>query len=197
MNLAVFASGKGSNFSAIAKAVKEGRVKAKLKILVCDQPQAAVIRRAQGAGVRVVLVCRRDFARRLDFETAIAEKLEEYRIDLIALAGFMRLLSPGFVRRYFGRIINIHPSLLPAFKGAHAIRDAFDAGAEVTGVTVHFVDEKVDHGPVILQDGLLVKKSDTLASLEKKIHLLEHRIYPQAISLLISGKCKAPRRKAK
>jgi len=188
VNLAIFASGRGSNFSAILRAVKEGRIKVDLKILFCDQPQAKVIRRAQSAGVRVVLIDRRDFFSRIDFEAAILRKLKEYKIGLIALAGFMRLLSPRFVRRYRHRIINIHPSLLPAFKGAHAIKDAFDRKVDVTGVTVHFVDEEVDHGPVILQQRIKVSRKDTLVSLERKIHRLEHKLYPRAIQLLLSGK---------
>ncbi|MFH1190949.1 MAG: phosphoribosylglycinamide formyltransferase [Candidatus Omnitrophota bacterium] len=194
MNLAIFASGRGSNFSAIVKAIKQNKLKAKLRILVCDQPQALVIKRAQIAGVRVVLVKREDFAHRLDFEAAIIQRLKNYKIDLIVLAGFMRLLSPNFVKRYGNRIMNIHPSLLPAFKGAQAIRDAFDAGLDATGVTVHFVDEEVDHGPIILQQKIKIREKDTLVSLEKRIHLLEHKLYPQAIKLFLSGKIKSFRR---
>jgi phosphoribosylglycinamide formyltransferase 1 len=188
MNLAVFASGRGSNFSAIVKAIKQNKIKVKLRILVCDQPQAPVIKRAQTAGVRVVLVQREDFFSRLDFEAAIIQRLENYKIDFIALAGFMRLLSPDFVKRYRNRIMNIHPSLLPAFKGAQAIRDAFGARVDSTGVTVHFIDEKVDHGPIILQQKIKIRSQDTLTSLERRIHLLEHKLYPQAIKLFISGK---------
>ena len=188
MNLAIFASGNGSNFAALVKAVKEKKIKAKLVVLVCDKPEAFVVKRAQIAGVRVVLVRREDFSSRLDFEAVIIQKLKDYRIDLIVLAGFMRLLSPNFVKRYRGRIMNIHPSLLPEFKGAQAIRDAFDSGADSTGVTVHFIDEKVDHGPIILQRKIKIGSKDTLASLEKRIHSLEHKLYPQAINLFISGK---------
>jgi phosphoribosylglycinamide formyltransferase-1 len=194
MNLAVFASGRGSNFSAIAKAIQQGKIKVKLQILVCDQPQASVIKRAQTLGVRVVLVRRQDFTSRLDFETAIIQRLKNYKINLIVLAGFMRLLSPDFVKRYPNRIMNIHPSMLPAFKGAHAIRDAFDFGVDSTGVTVHFVDQEVDHGPIILQRKIKVSSKDTLASLEKRIHALEHKLYPQAIKLFVSGKLKSFRR---
>ncbi|MDD5130532.1 MAG: phosphoribosylglycinamide formyltransferase [Candidatus Omnitrophica bacterium] len=185
MNLAVFASGRGSNFSAIAKAIKQGKLNVELKVLVCDKPEARVVKRAKSAGVRVVLARREDFCSRPDFETAIIQKLIDYRIDLIALAGFMRLLSPVFVKRYRNRILNIHPSLLPAFKGAHAIKDAFDSKVKVTGVTVHFVDEEVDHGPVILQQEVKIRNTDTLASLEKKIHSVEHKLYPKAIKLVI------------
>jgi len=193
VNLAVFASGRGSNFSAIARAVKNNQIKAKLKVLVCDKPLAPVVKRAQRAGVRVVLVSRKDFASRKDFESAVIQRLREYKIDLILLAGFMLLLSPDFVRRYRNRIMNIHPSLLPAFKGAQAIKDAFVSGADYTGVTVHFIDEQVDHGPVILQQKIKISRRDTLASLEKKIHSLEHKLYPQAIRLFIQGKLKLTR----
>jgi phosphoribosylglycinamide formyltransferase-1 len=190
VNLAVFASGRGSNFSAIVKAIKQRKIKAKLQILVCDQPQAPVIKRAQASGVQVVLVRRQDFSSRLDFEAAVTQRLKYYEIDLIILAGFMRLLSPDFVKRYRNRVINIHPSLLPAFKGASAIKDALNAGVDFTGVTVHFIDEEVDHGPVILQQKIKISPKDTLASLEKRIHILEHKLYPQAINLVINGKRK-------
>ncbi len=188
MILAIFASGNGSNFSAIVKAIKQRRIKAKSVILVCDKPGAFVIKRAQKAGVQVVLVRREDFISRADFEKAIIQRLKSYKVDLIALAGFMRMLSPVFVKQYRNRILNIHPSLLPAFKGAQAIKDAFDQKVLFTGVTVHFVDEEMDHGPVILQEQIKIRSSDTLASLEKRIHRLEHKLYPQAIKLFYSGK---------
>ena len=188
MNLAVFASGRGSNFLAIAKAIKQGTIKARLQLLVCDKPEALVIKRAQILGVQVVLVKREDFPSRLDFETAIMQRLKNYKIDLIVLAGFMRVLSPVFVKRYRNRILNIHPSLLPAFKGAHAIKDAFDSGVDSTGVTVHFVDKEVDHGPVILQEEIKITSKDTYASLEKKVHSLEHKLYPAAIKLFTTGR---------
>ncbi|MDD5692223.1 MAG: phosphoribosylglycinamide formyltransferase [Candidatus Omnitrophica bacterium] len=195
MNLAIFASGQGSNFSAIVKAIKRGKVKARSVLLVCDKPDARVIGRAKKAKVAVILVRREDFASRIDFETAISQRLKSYKIDLIALAGFMRMLSPGFVRKYRNRIINIHPSLLPAFKGSHAIKDALEAGVASTGVTVHFVDEEMDHGPVILQQEVRITNKDTLASLEKRIHSVEHKLYPQAIRLFFEKKIKIKGRK--
>jgi phosphoribosylglycinamide formyltransferase 1 len=190
VNLAVFASGNGSNFSAIVKAIKQHKIKTKLVILVSDKPEAFVIKRAQKARVPVVLVRREDFRSRADFEAGIIQRLKSYKIDLIALAGFMRILSPDFVKQYRNRILNIHPSLLPAFKGAHAIKDAFDHKATFTGVTVHFVDARMDHGPVILQKQIKIASSNTLASLEKRIHGLEHKLYPQVIKLFCSGKIK-------
>jgi phosphoribosylglycinamide formyltransferase 1 len=188
MNLAIFASGRGSNFSAIVKAVKQGKIKTKSVILLSDQPESLVVKRAQKAKVAVVLVRREDFASRLDFEKAIIQRLKSYKIDLIALAGFMRLLSPVFVKQYHNRIMNIHPSLLPAFKGAHAIRDAFLAKVSSTGVTIHFIDAQIDHGPIILQQEIKIGSKDTLVSLERRIHVLEHKLYPQAIQNFISGR---------
>ncbi|MHB8154713.1 MAG: phosphoribosylglycinamide formyltransferase [Candidatus Omnitrophota bacterium] len=188
MNLAIFASGNGSNFAALVKAVKAKKIRVKFVVLVSDQPEAFVVKRAQKARITVILVKREDFASRADFEAAIIQRLKNYKIDLIALAGFMRMLSPGFVKLYRKRIINIHPALLPAFKGAHAIRDALDAKVDFTGVTVHFVDNQMDHGPVILQKQIKIKRLDSLSSLEKRTHALEHELYPQAIKLFLDGK---------
>lgn len=194
-NIAVFASGRGTNFSAIARAIKKGKIKANLSLLVCDNPKAGVIGRAKRAGVKIILVKREDFKSRQEFEAEIIQRLEENKIDLVVLAGFMRLLSKEFVRRYYGRIINIHPALLPSFKGTQGIKDAFDYGVKITGVTVHFVDEEMDHGPIILQDVVKIKEDDTLESLEAKIHKIEHKIYPQAIQLFIEGRLRIEGRK--
>lgn len=185
MNLSVFASGRGSNFEAIASAVRKGRLKVNLALLVCDQPQALVLKKAARLKVPSVLIQRDQCASRQEFEQRVIKQLEAYNIELIALAGFMQMLSRAFVRRYRNRIINIHPALLPSFKGAQAIKDTYAYGVKVTGVTVHFVDEKMDHGPIILQDAVTVAPSDTLAALEAKIHAIEHRLYPAAIRLFL------------
>jgi phosphoribosylglycinamide formyltransferase-1 len=185
VNLAIFASGNGSNFAALVKAVKEKKIRAKFVALVCDQPEAFVVKRAQKSKITVILVKRGDFVSRADFEAAIIQRLKHYKINLIALAGFMRMLSPGFVKLYRKRIINIHPSLLPAFKGARAIADALESKANFTGVSVHFVDKQMDHGAIILQKRIEIKPSDTLSSLEKRIHALEHKLYPQAINKVL------------
>lgn len=189
-NIAVFASGRGTNFSAIIRAVKRGKIKANLSFLLSDNPKAGAIGRAKRAGIEVVLLKREDFGSKEDFEAKIVAHLEEKKIDLVVLAGFMRMLSQGFVRRYQNRILNIHPSLLPSFKGVQGIKDAFDYGVKVSGVTVHFVDEHMDHGPIVLQQAVEIKKGDTLASLEKKIHQAEHRVYPEAVRLYVEGKLK-------
>jgi phosphoribosylglycinamide formyltransferase-1 len=187
-NIAIFASGNGTNFEAIAKAVKKNKIKANLSFLLCDRPDAFVLKRAKKLKVRIVLVDRNDFLCREDFERAIYYCLEEAGIDLVILAGFMRLLSAKFVKKYKNRIMNIHPSLLPAFKGAHAIKDAYESGSKITGVSVHFVDEQVDHGPIILQRSLKLEKKDTLVTLEDKIHRLEHEFYPEAVNLFLDRK---------
>ncbi|MFA5355839.1 MAG: phosphoribosylglycinamide formyltransferase [Candidatus Omnitrophota bacterium] len=195
MRIAVFASGRGTNFGALIRAVKKGLIKAELSLLVCDNPKAPAIGRAKRAGIKVALVEADDLPDKSAFESAIIRHLEENKIDLILLAGFMRLLSPELVSRYHGRILNIHPALLPSFKGSHGIKDAFEYGAKVTGVTVHFVDEKMDHGPIILQKEVKIEESDTLESLEGKIHKIEHRLYPEAVRLFVEGRLKLEGRK--
>lgn len=197
MNIAVFASGKGSNFAAINSAIKKGRIKARLVLLVCDNPSAGVIKKAENAKIKIALIKRDDFKERHEFENEIIRVLLENKIGLVVLAGFMRLLGKDFVEKLKGRIINIHPALLPAFKGSTAVKDAFDYGAKVTGVTVHFVDEKMDHGPIIMQQPLLIKENDTLRSLEKKIHAIEHKLYPQAINLFVNKKIRLSGRKVR
>ena len=195
MNIAVFASGRGTNFSAIAAAIKKGQIKVDLSLLVCDNPKAGVLLRAKRAKVEVFLAQRKDFSSRQDFENAIIRALKKHKIELIVLAGFMRILSAGFVRRYYGRVINIHPSLLPAFKGECGIKDAFSYGVKATGVTVHFVDELTDHGPIILQQAVAVDECHTQKALEEKIHRIEHALYPRAIKLFSEGKLKIKGRK--
>ena len=194
-NIAIFASGRGSNFSAIAAAIKNKKVRANLALLVCDNPKAFVLKKAQKAKVKTVLVRRPDFSSKKYFEAEIINRLKENKIDLIVLAGYMRILSPEFVNKYRGRIINIHPSLLPAFKGECGIKDAFDYGVKVTGVTVHFVDEHMDSGAIIVQQALLIKEKDTMISLEAKIHKIEHKLYPEAIKLFVKGKLRIKGRK--
>lgn len=195
INIAVFASGRGSNFAAIIKAVQNKAFRARLVLLICDNPDAGAILYARKAGIKIALVKREDFDTKKHFEKEITRHLKENKIGLICLAGFMRMLSPELVRSYRRRILNIHPALLPSFKGTHAIKDAFDYGVRVTGVTVHFVDEKMDHGPIVLQGVIEIKENDTPGSLEERIHKLEHKLYLQAIKLFVEGRLKAKGRK--
>ena len=182
VRLAVFCSGHGSNFQAILDAVRKKRLKAEVALMVCDKPGAFAIARAAKAQVPSVVVSPTLFKSRTDYEKFIARILKNQKVDLLVLAGFMRMLTPYFIRAYRNRILNIHPSLLPAFKGAHAIRDAYESGASVTGVTVHLVTEKLDSGPILAQKKITVSRGETLHSLETKIHRMEHRLYPAAIA---------------
>jgi len=197
MNIAVFCSGNGSNFQAIVDSVKCGEVKAKIALMVCDNPKAFALERAKGEGIKSLLVERKNIKTRDEFESEIIENLEQENIELICLAGFMRLISPRFVQRYRHKILNIHPALLPSFKGIYGIKEALDYGAKLTGVTVHFVDEETDHGPIILQQALEIKQADTEETLAGRIHELEHKVYPQAIKLFVEGKLKIEERRVK
>lgn len=197
MNIAIFCSGNGSNFQAIVDSVKRGEIKAKIALMVCDNPQAFALERARKEGIKSLLVERNNFKTKEDFEDEIIKNLERENIGLVCLAGFMRIISPGFVQRYRHKVLNIHPALLPSFKGTSAIKDALDYAVKVTGVTVHFVDEKTDHGPIILQKALEIKDDDTEESLAGRIHDIEHRLYPQAIRLFVEGRLKIEERKVK
>jgi phosphoribosylglycinamide formyltransferase-1 len=135
-----------------------------------------------------VVVDPKKFSSRVLMDKAIVSELKSFGVDFIVLAGYMRILSPYFVKTFRNKILNIHPALLPSFKGAHAIKDAFQAGVSSTGVTVHLVDDKVDHGPIIAQEALQIKRGDTLKTLEARIHKLEHKMYPKVIDLFARGK---------
>lgn len=187
---AVFASGHGSNLQAIIDAVKRKKIKAQLALVFSDKPEAYALTRARKSGIKTLVIEPKVFLDRESFDREVIKNLREERIDFVVLAGFMRILSSVFISEYRHKILNIHPSILPAFKGGHAIREAFDYGAKLTGVTVHFVDEEVDHGPIILQEAVKIDPKDTLETLEAKIHKAEHKIYPVAIDLLARGKLK-------
>ena len=195
MNFAVLASGHGGNLQAIIDAVKSRRIKADLKLVISNKKNAYALKRARRAKIPAVYINPKDFSSREAFDKQIIGYLQEFAIDFVVLAGYMRLLSRYFVRQYPNRILNIHPSLLPAFKGTCAVKDAFDGGVKVTGPTVHFVVEQVDAGAIILQEPVRIDPKDTLKSLEEKIHQAEHRIYPKAIDLFVRGQLKIKGRK--
>jgi phosphoribosylglycinamide formyltransferase-1 len=188
--LAILVSGSGTNMENLIRESQAGRIPAETALVVCDNPAAAAIQKAERLRVPAVLIDRKKFLSKEAFEAEIIKALENARVDWIILAGFMRILSQPFVAKYKGRIINIHPSLLPKFPGAHGIRDAFHAKEKETGVTVHFVDEGVDTGPVILQQALPIKPEDSLETLESKVHELEYKMYPEALRRVLSGKVK-------
>ena len=195
MNFAVLASGHGGNLQAIIKAVRHGQIQADLKVVISDREDAYALRRAHRAKIPAVYINPKDFSNRESFDREIVAQLRKFNIDFVVLAGYMRLLGSVFLRQYPDKILNIHPSLLPAFKGLHAIKDAFAYGVAITGPTVHFVIDEVDSGMIILQEAVRVKSQDTLESLEKKIHRAEHRLYPKAIDLFVRGKLKIVGRK--
>lgn len=188
--LAIFVSGSGTNMENLLQKIREGKIRAEAALIVSDNPQAYALKRAEKYEVECVVADRKSFDSKESFEAGIRRHLERKKIDFILLAGFMRILSPAFVKAYKGRILNIHPALLPKFPGAHAIQEAWEAKVGKTGVTVHFVDEGVDTGPVILQREVEIDSHDTLESLEKKIHEVEYEIYPEAINLVLQGKIK-------
>ena len=181
-NIAIFASGSGSNFEAIATAVKIGRINAKLSLLVCDKPEAPVISRAQRLGVPVFVCDSKQYASRENHEKRILSALEDNRVDFIVLAGYMRIIGKTLLEAYGGKIVNIHPSMLPDFPGINAIARAFESGAKATGVTVHYIDEGVDTGPIIAQRQVDILPGDTLEALEERVHRVEHELYINVLS---------------
>lgn len=186
--MAVFASGRGSNFQALVDAQQSGALGGEISILVCDKPQAPVVELAKAANVDVFAFQPKEYASKEDYEREIAAELQQRGVELIVLAGYMRLLSPSFVEFYNGRIINIHPSLLPAFPGKDAIGQALAYGVKMTGVTVHFVDGGMDTGPVIAQKAVEIKDGDTVETLAERIHGVEQKLYSEVVSWFAQGR---------
>ncbi|MDQ3906932.1 MAG: phosphoribosylglycinamide formyltransferase [Acidobacteriota bacterium] len=185
--LAVLISGRGSNMVALADAAREGRIpNARIVVVVSDQPDAAGLARAAERGIETLVVTRKGRTRE-EHEREIIEALTERKIDLVCLAGYMRLLSPCFVEAFRGRVLNIHPSLLPSFPGLDAQRQAVEHGVKVSGCTVHFVDESLDGGPVITQRAVWVRDDDTPETLAARILEQEHEAYAEAVALVASG----------
>ena len=193
--LAVLCSGRGTDLQSIIDAIKAGTLQAEISIVITDKPNVKALERAEIAGIKNICVDRKKFDTRADFEAELLRNLAE--IDLVVLAGFMRILSPEFVKNFTGRLMNIHPSLLPSFKGAHAHKDALEYGVKVSGCTVHFVDEGTDSGPIILQAAVEVKEDDTEETLSARILEQEHIIYPKAIQLFVEKRLKIEGRKVK
>jgi phosphoribosylglycinamide formyltransferase 1 len=179
--IAVFASGNGSNLQAIIDYSQNFDISGDVVFVFSNNPDAFALERARNARIDTLSIPYNRNNSRIEFDKKILHEVKNKKIDLICLAGYMLLLSPDFIREYKNKIINIHPSLLPSFKGMHGIKDAFDYGVKVTGVTVHFVDSELDNGPIILQEAVTVKEEETDESLEKKIHEIEHRLYPSAV----------------
>lgn len=185
--IAIFASGSGSNFQAICDAIQIGQLDAEIMLLVCDKPGAKVIERARQVGIECFIFSPKTYPDKASFEREIVEKLLKLEIELIVLAGYMRLIGETLLQAYKNKMINIHPSLLPSFPGMDAIGQAYRAGVQKTGVTIHFVDEGMDTGPIIAQRELTIEQTDTLESIEYKIHKIEHEFYPQVLQSLVRG----------
>ncbi|MCQ2072122.1 MAG: phosphoribosylglycinamide formyltransferase [Bacteroidaceae bacterium] len=186
IKLAILASANGTNAQAIIEAVREGRLDADVRVVLTNKEDAGVIARARKLGVPVEIVPSKGHRNRAEYDALVVAALEKYQVDTIALAGWMRILSEVFINAYEGRILNLHPALLPSFKGATAIDDAYASGVRITGCSVHLVTLELDAGPVIIQAGVPV--NGTVDELEAQIHRMEHRIFPQALQWYAEGR---------
>lgn len=193
MRVAILASGNGSNFEALAHQFQAGLLPGELIFVFSDHHNAYVLERARRLNVCAFSFEVKEFANKAAYEKALLQLLQEQEIDLIVLAGYMRIIGQTLLSHYSNRILNIHPSLLPSFPGLHGIKDAYEYGVKVTGVTVHLVDDGVDTGPIIAQEPVMILPEDSLESLEEKIHQTEHRLYPKVVRdvLLQSDKNKS------
>lgn len=185
--IAVFASGNGSNLQAIIDYMAKKDIGADIDMVFSDNIRSMALKRAGNHGIKTFCKSPKESANRQEYDKGIVMILKEQKIDLVVLAGYMLILGREIIKEYPNRIINIHPAILPCFKGMHSIRDAYSKGVKVTGVTVHFVDEDMDNGPIIAQVPVFVDQSDTLDSLEEKIHSVEHKLYPRVVEQYCAG----------
>jgi len=186
--LGVLCSGRGTDLQSIIDAIGRGEVHAAIGVVLTDKPDAFALTRAKNAGIPAICVNRKEYSGRETFEQALIQALEAKGVTLVVLAGFMRILTPLFVRHYKGRILNIHPALLPSFPGAHAHRDVLAYGVKVSGCTIHFVDEGTDSGPIIAQAAVPVLDDDTEDTLGARVLEQEHKLYPQVIEWYCEGR---------
>ncbi|MEA2058907.1 MAG: phosphoribosylglycinamide formyltransferase [Actinomycetota bacterium] len=185
--VAVLVSGGGTNLQAILDAEAEPGFSAEVVVVISDRPSVKALDRARSAGIAAIVVDWTDYPDRTTFSAAICDEAARHGARALILAGFMRILAPEAMRRFPDRIINVHPALLPAFPGAHAVPQAIEHGVKVTGVTVHFVDEQVDHGPIIAQEAVAVLPDDDEATLHARLQDVEHRLFPQVVDALGRG----------
>lgn len=196
MKIAVLVSGSGTNLQTLIEQLHEDKTSGiKIAVVISDRQKAYALTRANRAGIPTQIVRTQDFENRVAFDTEISKYIENYSVELIVLAGFMKLFQPPFVRKYRNRIINVHPSLLPAFPGATPVVDTLAYGVKVAGVTVHFVDKDIDSGPIIAQAVVPVYDTDDEESLHKRIQIEEHKLYPKVIKSYAQGKLKVEGRK--
>lgn len=195
--LGILVSGRGSNMEAIYNKIQSGEIPASIGVVISDNSQAKALETANQWGIPGFCVERKAFDSRIEFEEALLAQLEAHGVELVVLAGFMRILSKHFIQRFSGKILNIHPSLLPSFPGLHAQEQAIKYGAKVSGCTVHFVDEGMDTGPIVLQQTVTVEKDDTADTLAQRILMVEHQLYAKAIKLYCEGRLQVEGRKVK
>ena len=196
LKIAVLVSGSGTNLQTLIEKLHQDETSGiEIAVVISDRQKAYAITRAKRANIPTQVVKTRDFENRIDFDAEISRTIEHYAAELVVLAGFMKLFQPPFVRKYKNRIINVHPTLLPAFPGAHPVADTLAYGVKFTGVTVHFVDEGVDTGPIIAQSVVPVLDTDDEGSLHNRIQVQEHKLYPQVIKWYAEGKLKIKGRK--
>lgn len=188
MRLGVLISGSGTNLQAIIDACEDGSLTAQVAVVISSHDGALGLERARKAGIPAVWIDRGAYERASVYNLAILETLQAHGVGVVVMAGYMRLLGREVLEAFPDRVVNIHPALLPSFPGANGIRDAFEHGVKVTGVTVHFANEHFDEGPIIAQEAVRIAEEDTIATLEAKIHEVEHRIYPRALQLLAEGR---------
>lgn len=184
-SIGVLISGSGTNLQAIIDRCADGRLDAQVAVVISNHSSAFGLERAKRAGIPALYVDRGRYTTNAEYNHAIREALEQHGVDLVVMAGYMRLLGREVLEAFPHRVINLHPALLPSFVGASAIRDAFEYGVKVTGVTVHFADEDFDHGPIIVQEPVRIEEDETVETLEAKIHEVEHRLLPEVIGLII------------
>lgn len=187
-SIVILISGSGSNMQAIIDAVDSGEIPGHISAVISNRPDAFGLERAQAAGILTEIVDHTEFKSREIFDLNLIRKIDEFEPDLVILAGFMRILTPDFVRRYSGKLINIHPSLLPKYQGLHTHRRAIEAGDSEHGASVHFVTEELDGGPVFIQASVPVKEGDTPELLAKRVLIQEHKIFPIAVKWFMEGR---------
>jgi len=195
LTLGVLASGRGSNFQSIIDSIESGFLKARVAVLISDNPWAYAIERAKRHNIEALILRPRDFTDKDSYYSHIAQELEKRGVELVILAGFMRVVGRPLIERYTNRIMNIHPALLPSFPGLHGQKQAADYGVKISGCTVHFVDEGVDTGPIIIQAAVPTYDDDTEEALSKRILKQEHRVFPYAIKLYSEGRLRVEGRK--
>ena len=188
VSVAVLASGSGTNLQALINACKSPEYPARIAVVLSDKPKAYALQRARDAGIPTEVVLRQDFNSRAAFNEALADRLQKYAVEWVALAGFMRIVSKVFLTPFSGKVLNIHPSLLPAFPGLNAQQQAFDSRVQITGATVHLVDTGIDTGPIVAQAAVPVKEEDDVEALKARILRMEHRLYPMVLSWAVKDR---------